>query len=415
MADILERSFIPGAGAISFGSHRYEASLGHVVPDFATGRLHRAGQALLGIALGDPDVEGARLEACVEWISARVERCAVAIGDTLYRLTLASLHGVDEEEACERALEAGRVFTATYAPLFRQYSDRCTFQFVPLSSLSHHPDYAAHHAALAGMADEDSGMRDAIAAIAPRWIGTPEPRAAAALPAADAALRIAKKYLVEEGAALAVLASQGWRVLVQPGSVERLTGMGETGNPHLPLPLRDLGFASLRLTRRGLFFADGTDKVIRGSTSETAPLGLGTGEFLAGFDDHAWNWLLRGMTASVHREGETIIAAAESDRRLCLLVEGRAEVAVRRPDGTHQQIAILEPGTVMGEQSFVDGSPRSAQVTALTACTVRSLTARQFGKLKVDDPHLALEVITDLARIISLRSRRVLFELQHLP
>ena len=415
MAELLERSFTPGAGAISFGSHRYEAGLSYVLPLDAEDRVDGARAALFGVALGDPDVEGARLEACIEWLSARFTRCAVAIGDTLYRLTLAALHGVDEEDARERALEAGRTFTETYAPLFRQYSSHCAFEIVPLSSLAAHPDYDRHHADLARLAETDAGMRDAIEAIAPRWLGTLDELDGRALPTAETAWKLAEKYLVEEGAALAVLAGQGWPVLIQPGSIDRLASMVE-GGPEGSAPLASLALGSLKLGKRGLFFADGSTKVIHRSGNTTAqPAASADGEFLGGFDDNAWNWLLSGMRAEGYIPGQIIIEAGDNDRRLCLLVDGRAEVAVRRSYGSHQQIAILEPGTVLGEQSFIDGQPRSAQVTALTTCTIRSIDARAFGKLKVDDPHLALEVLTDLARIISLRSRRVLFEMQNLP
>lgn len=415
MAELLERSFTPGAGAVSFGSHRYEAALGHVLPFGADEQVEAARAALFGVALGDPDVEGARLEASVEWLSARFARCAVAIGDTLYRLTLAALHGVDEEGARDRALAAGRTFTETYAPLFRQYSDRCAFEVVPLSSLAAHPDYARHHAELTARAASNAGMRDAIGAIAPRWIGTLDELGDRTLPSAETAWKLAEKYLVEEAAALAVLGAQGWPVLIQPGSIDRLANMVE-GGAEAGAPLGDMALGSLKLAKRGLFFADGSAKVIHRSGSTSAKsAAVADGEFLGGFDDNAWNWLLRGMSTYMYAEGKTIIEAGDNDRRLCLLVAGRAEVSVLRADGSHQQIAILEPGTVLGEQSFIDGQPRSAQVTALTPCTVRSITARAFGKLKVDDPHLALEVLTDLARIISLRSRRVLFEMQNLP
>lgn len=415
MTELLERSFTPGAGAISFGSHRYEASLGLVLPRDAEDRVEGARAALFGVALGDPDVEGARLEACVEWLSARYSRCAVAIGDTLYRLTLAALHGVDEEDARERALAAGRTFIETYAPLFRQYSSHCAFEIIPLSSLADHPDYARHHADLTRLAETDAGLRDAIEAIAPRWIGTLEDLDGRALPTAETAWKLAEKYLVEEGAALAVLAAQGWPVLMQPGSIDRLATM-VAGGVDGGAPLANLALGSLKLAKRGLFFADGSAKVIHRSGSSTAQTSTSSdGEFLGGFDDNAWNWLLRGMSTTAYTPNQTIIEAGDNDRRLCLLVDGRAEVSVLRSDGSHQQIAILEPGTVMGEQSFIDGQPRSAQVTALTPCTIRSIDARAFGKLKVDDPHLALEVLTDLARIISLRSRRVLYEMQNLP
>jgi CRP-like cAMP-binding protein len=95
-------------------------------------------------------------------------------------------------------------------------------------------------------------------------------------------------------------------------------------------------------------------------------------------------------------------------------VEGRAEVSAQIADGSRQLVAILEQGTVLGEQSFLDGLPRSAQVTSLTDCVVRTLSAKDFRALREADPSLALDLVSDLGRIVSLRSRRLLSEMQSL-
>lgn len=104
----------PGAGAIDFGTHRCKAQLAKTSP--ASFDLAATRDCMLGVSLGTHNIGGARLEAVLEWISAHFDRCAVVVGDCVYRLALELLSGLPPEQALAEALEAGRAFEQSYAP-----------------------------------------------------------------------------------------------------------------------------------------------------------------------------------------------------------------------------------------------------------------------------------------------------------
>lgn len=402
--------------AISFGSHRYKASLERVVPAAQSALVGAGARCLLGVSLGSASFEGARLEACIEWISANFSHCGIVVGDTVYRLTLALLNGTPEDQAREEGIAAGRAFIATYAPLFRQYADRCTFSFQPFSEVEVAPAFATHLATLQSLTATDPTFAAEVEAFADLYLarGDKLDTNPFAVPL-DQARAIARAYLLEESALFAVLRDEDWPIIVYPGSISSIEGLCEGRFPGAPEPLARLAFASLSLRKRGLFFTDGSAKVVRQSNDLALAAPASNFEFLAELDDAGWSRLLKAMKVQKYAPREVIIDAGGADRRLCLLMEGRAEVSAQRTDGSRQQVAIIEQGTVIGEQSFLDGLPRSAQVTALNDCVLRTLSQKDFRALKASDPALALELVSDLGRIISLRSRRMLFEMQNLP
>ncbi|MCW1431630.1 tRNA-dependent cyclodipeptide synthase [Novosphingobium sp. JCM 18896] len=155
---------------MSFGSHRYKAALDRVAPLARAGLVDGRGACMLGVSLGSANFEGARLEACIEWITANFTEYAIVVGDTVYRLTLALLGGLDEVAARHRAIAAGRDFIATYAPLFRQYVDRCTFTFRPFSEVERHPGFANHLATLQDLARKDPAFAASVEAFADLYL-----------------------------------------------------------------------------------------------------------------------------------------------------------------------------------------------------------------------------------------------------
>ena len=416
MTDMLDHSATPGTGALSFGSHRFKASLDRVAPAGRAGLLDERGACALGVSLGSVNFEGARLEASIEWISATFSRCAIVAGDTVYRLTLALLNGTPEDEARSQALAAGRAFAGAYAPLFRQYADRCEFTFLPFSAIETAASFPKYLAQMRCLADEDAAFAASVEAFADLYLSRGDKLDTNPFAVSPVQARaIAKAYLLEESALFAVLREQGWPTVVYPGSIDSIEALCEERYSGAPEPLSQLTFASLSLRKRGLFFADGAAKVVRMSNDAGLTAPSASSEFLGDLDDASWARLLKAMKLQKYAPREPIIKAGDADRRLCLLIEGRAEVTAQRADGTRQQIAIIEEGTVIGEQSFLDGLPRSAQVAALSECSVRTLSPKDFRTLKAADPALALDLISDLGRIVSLRSRRMLFEMQNLP
>jgi tRNA-dependent cyclodipeptide synthase len=408
----LAHEWITGSGAIDFGTHRYKASLQKIAPahfDLASSR-----RCMLGISLGTHTMEGARLEACLEWLSANFDECAVVIGDLVYRLTLELLESLPGDQALAKALAAGKEFERVYAPLFRQYAHACKFEFLPLSSIAEDTSFPVHLQSLWRVYDHDPQFRASVEGFAHAYLGRGS-KLDDEQPIAGTDALICRRYLLEEAALFACLRERGWPSLVYPGSIDSIVGLCEGRYAGAPEPLTRLAFVALEVKRKGLFFADGASKVIRAGASTALEGPSASGEFLAELSDSDWAQLLKHTKLKKYGAREPIVKAGESDKNLLLLIDGRADVSVSRPDGTRQQLAFLDAGTVFGEQSFLDGLPRSATVTAVVECELRSLARKDLEALIEKHPRIACAVLADLGRVLSMRSRRMLFEMQHLP
>lgn len=397
----------PGSGAIDFGTHRYKAQLAKLSPSTLDLGQHR--RCMLGISLGTHNIEGARLEAVLEWISANFQHCAVVVGDSVYRLTLA-LQGMDTDTALSRALADGRAFEASYAPLFRQYAARCRFEWLPLSKVAEDPRFPVHLETLQTLYAADAGFRSSVQDFARAYLHRGEDREVS-----EVALHTTRDYLIEESALFACLREQDWPILVYPGSIDSIIDLCEGRFPGAPEPLTRLAFAALEVKRKGLFFSDGSSKVIRAGATQALERVSANHEFLGELDDADWARLLRPTKLRKFPPRETLVQAGSTERHLMILLDGRAEVLMARADGTRQQLAVLEAGTVFGEQSFLDGLPRSATVTAMEECMVRTLSLKDFRAWSEQEPRIALALLADLGRILSLRARHLLFEMQHMP
>ena len=109
----------------------------------------------------------------------------------------------------------------------------------------------------------------------------------------------------------------------------------------------------------------------------------------------------RSLTAS-----EVLIESGARDRSLHFVVSGDFEVGIAYVDGMSMStVAQINAGTVIGEQSFFDGHPRSANVWAVSEGEVLTLPFEAFERLAADEPALARDLTFALARVLSLRLR----------
>jgi CRP/FNR family cyclic AMP-dependent transcriptional regulator len=69
--------------------------------------------------------------------------------------------------------------------------------------------------------------------------------------------------------------------------------------------------------------------------------------------------------------------------------------------------AILERGNIFGEMSFLDGSPRSAYVKALTDGSLLRMGRREFDSLLAESPVTASRFLFALAGVVTGRLRQV--------
>lgn len=72
-------------------------------------------------------------------------------------------------------------------------------------------------------------------------------------------------------------------------------------------------------------------------------------------------------------------------RHVYVILEGSAKVARREADGGQAILTIRAVGDVVGDMAALDGKPRSATVTALTALLARCLIAEDFRRF-IDSP-----------------------------
>jgi CRP-like cAMP-binding protein len=69
-------------------------------------------------------------------------------------------------------------------------------------------------------------------------------------------------------------------------------------------------------------------------------------------------------------------------------------------------LALLNPGDVFGELSFLDGSPRSASVRSVSDGALLRLSRAEFPKLVLKNPYTATRLLFSLASIVSARLRK---------
>ena len=75
-------------------------------------------------------------------------------------------------------------------------------------------------------------------------------------------------------------------------------------------------------------------------------------------------------------------------------------------------LARIGAGSVIGEQSFFDGQPRSASVWAVADGTLLQLPFDVFARFGEAEPALARDFVFAMARVLSIRLRKTSFRLR---
>jgi CRP/FNR family transcriptional regulator, cyclic AMP receptor protein len=134
------------------------------------------------------------------------------------------------------------------------------------------------------------------------------------------------------------------------------------------------------------------------------PPGQSAARLLATATDQEWAEVLKHTHYRQFRPGDVVVTDGGREQSLYLVLEGDLEVMVPRRRG-YRRIATIGEGSVIGELSFFDGSPRSAMVRALTASLLAELTPAEFDSLAEANPRLARQLLFDLGRILAQRLR----------
>lgn len=128
---------------------------------------------------------------------------------------------------------------------------------------------------------------------------------------------------------------------------------------------------------------------------------------LPAWREEDWERLLDAAGLRRIAAGEAVIRRGGEDRSLCIVLDGEVEVMAHASDGlSFGRLARLGPGSVVGEQAFFDGGPRSAGTWALRDCTIATLTPDQFTAFADAHPRLGRDLLLALGRVLAVRLRR---------
>jgi CRP-like cAMP-binding protein len=123
-----------------------------------------------------------------------------------------------------------------------------------------------------------------------------------------------------------------------------------------------------------------------------------------------WQKLLAVCHQVEFVEQEWVVQEGDKQRSLYVVLKGKFEVVAKN---TQTAFAVIEEGSIFGEQAFFDGEPRSAGVRALVPSTLFELPYENFSILAARDPNLGRAILFDLGRILSIRLRQANYLLYH--
>ena len=106
--------------------------------------------------------------------------------------------------------------------------------------------------------------------------------------------------------------------------------------------------------------------------------------------------------------GNAVIQKDATERTLYFVANGLMEVTAILSSHSLGPIAKIEPGSVTGELSFLDGKPRSAKVWAVDDTKLCALEYEDYRRFADAHPALACELIFGIARVVAVRLRRTM-------
>lgn len=107
---------------------------------------------------------------------------------------------------------------------------------------------------------------------------------------------------------------------------------------------------------------------------------------------------IANVALEVHLDaGEIFIKKGEPGDCLYLLVDGEASVVVPEVG----QVAVRRAPTSIGEMALITHQPRTADCVALTDITALRIDRYDFSNLLVDQPSVAVGIMTLLAQRLS--------------
>lgn len=107
------------------------------------------------------------------------------------------------------------------------------------------------------------------------------------------------------------------------------------------------------------------------------------------------------------REGQALVREGDQGDGWYVVFDGEAVVTKQQDTGVEREVAVLRPRTCFGEMAILDGSPRSASVSARGDLTVLRFPRDAFEQLLREDNLAAYKLVLEMARVLCERQRNL--------
>lgn len=123
--------------------------------------------------------------------------------------------------------------------------------------------------------------------------------------------------------------------------------------------------------------------------------------FLSGLPDRLSAGLLSGATPRNLAAEEMLFLAGDPGDGFYQVEEGLLKVSIVSATGTERILAIVGPGSIVGDLAIIDGKPRSASVSALRDARLQFISLKTFNAFAKKNP----EIYKYLATVLAARLR----------
>jgi len=118
-----------------------------------------------------------------------------------------------------------------------------------------------------------------------------------------------------------------------------------------------------------------------------------------------WRLIAPFLARDEIRAGDLLAKQGDGDRTMFLLEQGSVQVYTAGAAPGAQRIAILRPGSVIGEPGLFSDGPRMANVEAMTPAVVWALRGPRLDELAQRLPALAYEILRGAGAVMAARMR----------
>lgn len=136
--------------------------------------------------------------------------------------------------------------------------------------------------------------------------------------------------------------------------------------------------------------------------------------FFAGVPDEAMMALAARSRWHVYAPGEVVVDSGDPTDEVFFVAEGAVRVVVRTPLGYEAILNDLGAGQFFGELAAIDGTVRSANVTALQRTRLCAIPGQAFMDVVLSSPAAGLRLMRLLASYLRAKDERLL-EIMALP